>query len=72
MESKGRFMSLLLLTLPKPNTLTSWEVVLSFVIGKTTANLGADGMAFWYTKQPGTIGKTSLFPPLILLRFCLW
>lgn len=29
------------------------------MIGKTTANLGADGMAFWYTKQPGPIGTNS-------------
>jgi mannose-binding lectin 1 len=40
--------------------LSEWEVLLSFVIGKTTANVGADGMAFWYTKSRGSIGMTLL------------
>lgn len=38
--------------------MTSWEVVLGFVIGKYTADLGADGLAFWYTKNRGSIGSS--------------
>jgi hypothetical protein len=36
----------------------NWEVNLKIVIGKAPgfSGLGADGMAFWFTKEPGSIG----------------
>ena len=43
-----------------------WEILVGVVIGKVSPGPGADGLAIWYTKTPGSAGT---FFPLHSLIF---